>query len=125
MNLSILNDLLDPEGLKSCSLRFELERISFNPDSPFSNLMASNTLPRTSAAIPASTSCPCSSPPSYINRPITESETTFSVMTLANIRPRNSAALGASLTASSKTARTDSNLYEDMNKIESDDTKYV
>lgn len=111
MNLSILDDLLEPGGRKFSSCRLEFERISFNTESSFSVFIVSKILRRTSAASPVSTSCPLSSPPSYISFPISENEMTFSNMTFANIRPRNSAALGASCMVSSKLARTASNLF--------------
>ena len=107
---SFFFDLMGCGGLKSSNRILELVRISFRMESPFSALMISRMLPRTSEANPDSIRRPGSSPPSWINSPISLNGTTFSNITLTKMRPRNSAALGASFTASSNVERTDSNL---------------
>lgn len=110
MNVSNIFDLRGSGGWNFSNRKLELVRTSFNTFSPFSFLIVSKIFPRTLAASPLSRRLPGSSPPSYINCPISFNETTFSMITLAKIRARNSGAFGASLTASSRVVRTNLNL---------------
>lgn len=100
-------------GLKSSNCVLDALQISLKADSPFSDLITSNVLSRSSYPNPVCRRWPGCSPPCRIRCPVSFREITFSLINLPKMWPRNTAAFGASVTSFSKVAKTDSNLLRE------------